>query len=101
MASRSLRSVFVWALIVSTLWIAAWIIASAVPVFNDLLGLISALFASWFTYGISGVFWLWLNKGMYGRGWRRRVLTGVNVGLVVGGGGIVSAVFSFGERDLF
>lgn len=32
-----------------------------IPFFNDLLGVISSLFASWFTYGISGVFWLHLH----------------------------------------
>lgn len=35
-----------WIGIVVTLWIIAWIIAESIPVFNDLLGLISALFAS-------------------------------------------------------
>ncbi|KAI9374872.1 transmembrane amino acid transporter protein-domain-containing protein [Aspergillus egyptiacus] len=68
------------------LWTVAWVIAEAIPVFNDLLGLITALFASWFTYGLSGVFWLFLNQGRYGESKRKMVLTGVNV-LVVGIGG--------------
>ena len=35
-----------WIGIVVVLWTIAWIIAESIPVFNDLLGLISALFAS-------------------------------------------------------
>ncbi|KKK21388.1 hypothetical protein AOCH_000715 [Aspergillus ochraceoroseus] len=50
-----------WVLIGFITWVVAWIIASAIPVFNNLLGLIASLFASWFTYGFSGIFWLYLN----------------------------------------
>ena len=35
-----------WIGIVLTCWLIAWIIAESIPVFNDLLSLISALFAS-------------------------------------------------------
>ncbi|KAL9127413.1 MAG: hypothetical protein Q9217_003709 [Psora testacea] len=45
MSKRSWSSFGLWAIIVLILWIVAWIIAEAIPVFNDLLGLISALFA--------------------------------------------------------
>ncbi|KAL8733317.1 MAG: hypothetical protein Q9166_002141 [cf. Caloplaca sp. 2 TL-2023] len=68
-----------WAMIVLLLWTLAWIIAEAIPVFNDLLGLISALFASWFTYGLSGVFWLFLNYGRYGESKKKMALTALNV----------------------
>lgn len=91
MAQRTWRSFLVWALIVSVLWLSAWLVASAVPVFNNLLSLISALFASWFTYGLSGVFWLWMNYGRYGGSGRQVWLTGVNVGCVGLGAVIVSA----------
>lgn len=42
-------------------WIISWIIAESIPNFSDLLGFISALFASWFSYGIPGVCWFYLN----------------------------------------
>ena len=90
MSKRTWSSFGVWALIVLMLWTVAWIIAEAIPVFNDLLGLISALFASWFTYGLSGVFWLFLNRGRYTESGRKMVLTGVNVGLFLMGAVIVS-----------
>ncbi|KAL6714821.1 hypothetical protein ACLMJK_007081 [Lecanora helva] len=78
MSKRTWSSFGLWALIVLVLWIIAWIIAEAIPVFNDLLGLISALFASWFTYGLSGVFWLFMNYGRYRESPRKMFLTGLN-----------------------
>ena len=47
----------IWVGLNASLWLLAWLIAEGVPVFNDLLGLTSALFASWFTFGLSGFFW--------------------------------------------
>lgn len=49
MHQRSLLSIGTWVVIGLVLWTIAWIIAEAIPVFNDLLSLITALFASWFT----------------------------------------------------
>lgn len=79
MSKKSWGSFGMWAMIVVILWTIAWIIAEAIPVFNDLLGLISALFASWFTYGLSGVFWLYMNRGLYFSSKRKMVLTAVNI----------------------
>ncbi|KAK5173159.1 uncharacterized protein LTR77_003281 [Saxophila tyrrhenica] len=79
MSQRTWLSLGSWVLITLILWIIAWIIAESIPVFNDLLGLISALFASWFTYGLSGVFWLFLNKGHYFDNWKKGCLTVINV----------------------
>ncbi|KAA6410693.1 MAG: amino acid transporter [Lasallia pustulata] len=82
MSKRSWSSFGAWALIVLVLWTIAWVIAEAIPTFNDLLGLISALFASWFTYGLSGVFWLYMNRGRYRESRRKVFLTGLNLMLV-------------------
>ena len=90
MGQRTWRSFGLWAGIVAILWVAAWIIAEAIPIFNDLLGLISALFASWFTYGLSGVFWLYLNWGRYTQSKRKMALTVLNVLIFSLGGVIVS-----------
>ena len=90
MGKRSWSSFGLWAIIVVILWVIAWIIAEAIPVFNDLLSLISALFASWFTYGLSGVFWLYMNHGQYRSSRRKMFLTGVNVGCFCLGAIIVS-----------
>ncbi|KAH6641841.1 transmembrane amino acid transporter protein-domain-containing protein [Chaetomium tenue] len=52
-----------WLGITSAIWIIAWIIAQSIPVFSNLLGLVCALFASWFSYGIPGSLWLWMYYG--------------------------------------
>ena len=88
MGKRTLLSVGSWAGITLILWVIAWIIAESIPDFNDLLALISSLFAAWFTYGISGIFWLFLNWGGYTRNWKKMSLTAVNIGLVLMGFGI-------------
>ena len=90
MSRRSWGSFGIWLIIVLVLWVIAWIIAEAIPVFNDLLGLISSLFASWFTYGLSGVFWLFMNKGRYRESCRKMFLTGLNITIFCIGSAIVS-----------
>ena len=85
MSKKTVKSYGAWALIALILWTLAWIIAEAIPVFNDLLALISSLFASWFTYGLSGVFWLYINYGHYRDNGKKMALTVLN-----------SIIFSFG-----
>lgn len=34
-------------------------LAIAVPIFSYLIGIAAALFASWYTYGLAGCFWLY------------------------------------------
>ncbi|PLB51048.1 amino acid transporter [Aspergillus steynii IBT 23096] len=86
MQKRNFLSLGTWVLIGLVLWTLAWIIAEAIPVFNNLLSLITALFASWFTYGMSGIFWLFLNWGRYTSSKRKIFLTVINV-IIVGIGG--------------
>ena len=92
MSQRTLLSVGSWVAIILTMWVIAWILAESIPVFNDLLGLISALFASWFTYGLSGIFWLFLNHGGYFKNWKKSCLTIVNSLIVLLG----AAIFGIG-----
>ncbi|GJQ09156.1 hypothetical protein GpartN1_g5254.t1 [Galdieria partita] len=47
-----------WILIVSVMWIVPWIGAELIPVFNDLIGIGGALFASQFTYGLPCLLWI-------------------------------------------
>jgi len=88
MSKRTFLAVGSWMAITLTLWVIAWIIAESIPNFNDLLALISSLFAAWFTYGISGIFWLFLNYGQYTKNWRKICLTVANIGLFAMGAGI-------------
>lgn len=100
MHRRDLVAIGSWVGIALLLWILAWIISSAIPVFSNLLSLIvcrtprlfgfmllilfkTALFGSWFTYGLSGIFWLYMNKGLYFSSSRKIALTILNV-IIVG-----------------
>lgn len=86
---KNRKSYGIWVFISTASWIGAWLIAEAVPVFNDLLGLTSALFASWFTFGLSGMFWMQMNlqRGEQwwqivprgGWSWRKTTLFLINV----------------------
>ncbi|CAG8242787.1 unnamed protein product [Penicillium nalgiovense] len=82
MHSRSFLARLLWAAICATLWILSWIIAEGIPVFNDVLGLASSLFASWFSFGLPGLFWLYLNRSCWFLTWRQKVLFGFNIFLV-------------------
>lgn len=85
MSKTTFLAVGSWAGITLALWTIAWIIAESIPNFNDLLALISSLFASWFTYGFSGICWLYLNWGGYTKNWKKMWLTAANVGLTLMG----------------
>lgn len=74
MHKKGIKSYGPWMLICAVLWLVAWLIAEGVPVFENLLGLTGALFASWFTFGLSGMFWLHLNFER--DGWTVRILDG-------------------------
>ncbi|KAJ5103275.1 hypothetical protein N7532_003804 [Penicillium argentinense] len=82
MNERSFRSYGTWVLITFIMWVIAWLIANAIPVFNDLLNMIAAAFCSWFSFGLEGLFWLKLNRGRYFENKRKMALTALNVFLV-------------------
>ncbi|KAJ3551374.1 hypothetical protein NM688_g4742 [Phlebia brevispora] len=44
----------------------AFILATAVPIFSDLIGITASVFASWYTYGLAGFFWLYDNYYLHG-----------------------------------
>jgi amino acid permease len=80
MHQKGWRSYRIWFLMVSVSWLGAWLIAEAIPVFGDLLSLTSALFASWFTFGMSGLFWMHMNRVTEWKQWKygKRILFFVN-----------------------
>ena len=81
MHQKGWKSYRIWLAMVTASWFGAWLIAESVPVFGDLLSLTSALFASWFTFGLSGMFWIHMNGSREWRQWtmRKRLLFVVNV----------------------
>jgi hypothetical protein len=85
MNERSLVSYGTWVVIVLISWTIAWIVANAIPVFNDLLTLLAAAFGSWFSFGLEGLFWMHLNWGELSsaRSARKVALAGLNVFLIL------------------
>ncbi|KAF2127197.1 N amino acid transport system protein [Dothidotthia symphoricarpi CBS 119687] len=61
--SNSWTSVGSWVGICAGIWCVSWVLAEAVPNFNLLLGLVGALFGSWFSYAIPPVLWMYQHKG--------------------------------------
>ncbi|OQD82470.1 hypothetical protein PENANT_c021G08565 [Penicillium antarcticum] len=82
MHSRSFLSIGSWVAICLGVWVISWVVAESIPVFNDLLSLISALFGSWFSFGLPAIFWLHMNKGQYFKNWRKISLTIINIGIL-------------------
>ena len=52
----------IWLVLLAGLTIIAWVIAEAIPFFNALLGMISSLFISGFTFYFPALFWFTLVK---------------------------------------
>ncbi|KAL9062643.1 MAG: hypothetical protein Q9157_008745 [Trypethelium eluteriae] len=95
-SKRTKTATFSWIGLTGAVWIVAWIIAESIPDFDNLLALISSLFASWFTYGLPGVMWLFLNYGQWFWDWKNITLFLINgmlfwVGVAICGLGLWSS----------
>jgi len=88
----------VWISLCAFATLIAWIIAEAVPFFNDLLGLISSLFISGFSFYFPALFWFaLLREGPWYRGWKNISLSILNgsifiIGLVILGCGAYASI---------
>ncbi|KAF2840856.1 amino acid transporter [Patellaria atrata CBS 101060] len=96
MGQNSVRSWGSWIVINAVLWVASWLIAEAIPSFYLLLGLISALFCGWFSFGLSGWFWLHLNRTRLTENWKKVALAVLNIsilalGLAISGLGLYAS----------
>ncbi|EEY19358.1 aromatic and neutral aliphatic amino acid permease [Verticillium alfalfae VaMs.102] len=69
---RTRLSTIWWLLITLSVWGLGMVIAESIPIFNNLLGLVSAAFASWFSFGLPGIFWLWMHYGNWFTNWKQR-----------------------------
>jgi len=73
---RHTRHIYTHTLLGWTVWIVfcsaavavAFIFAISVPIFSYLIGISASLFASWYTYGLAGFFWLYDTNRLEGRG---------------------------------
>ena len=63
MGKKNFVSTVSWIGIIGSLWFIAFVIAESIPDFSSRLGLIAALFVSWFTFGLQGFMWMHMNRG--------------------------------------
>ncbi|KAK4508203.1 hypothetical protein PRZ48_001941 [Zasmidium cellare] len=74
----------IWIVLIAIITIIGWVIAEAVPFFNALLGLISSLFISGFTFYFPALFWFQLIKeGKWNAHWRNITLSILNLGCLI------------------
>ena len=75
-----------WIALIAGITIIGWVIAEAIPFFNDLLGIISSLFISGFTFYFPALFWFMLLKeGKWNQGWKNITLSIVNAAVLLMG----------------
>ncbi|KAH3908963.1 hypothetical protein HBH56_166120 [Parastagonospora nodorum] len=91
------RTWAIWVGIGTTFWVLAFILANAIPIFDSILSISSALFVAWFTFGISGVMWLYLNWDVQFKGWKKTLLAILNwfiilITLFMNGAGLWAAI---------
>ncbi|KAK5711774.1 hypothetical protein LTR15_012369 [Elasticomyces elasticus] len=88
MEEKSARARWSWVGILAVVWVLAWIIACVIPIFRPLLGLIGAMFGTWFALGFPSMLWLGMNwtgsvNKSYGQTWKKVMLTWLNVIIVL------------------
>ena len=101
------RGWLVWISLIAGLTVVAWLIAEAIPFFNGLLGIISSLFSSGFTFYFPALFWFYLiREGSWYRGWRNISFSVLNalmlvIGLFVLVGGTYANILSIMDEYAF
>ena len=111
MTDRSTKSMAVWGGSATIFWILSFLLANAIPIFESILNISAATLIAWFTFGISSIFWFFLNKGRLLSTPTKISLTVANVLIIVmscfmTSAGLWSAVtdlmdtFNNGESDI-
>ncbi|KAK4233915.1 transmembrane amino acid transporter protein-domain-containing protein [Achaetomium macrosporum] len=92
-----------WIALDAALTLVAWVIASAIPFFSDLLAICSSLFVSGFTFYFPAIMWfMFIKEGRWFEG-RNLVLSAANaisfaVGVIVLGVGTYASVWDIKHR---
>lgn len=74
----------VWLGVGTLFWVCAFVLANAIPVFGSILAISSALFVTWFTFGMANAQWIFLNWGGQFSTWRKAGLAVLNWFLILG-----------------
>jgi amino acid permease len=62
MRERSARAYGSWVAIVGGSWLFAWVLAELIPSFKHMLAFVSALFSTWFSYGVPAWMWFYMHR---------------------------------------
>jgi amino acid permease len=74
----------VWIFSVTLFWVVVWILSNAIPVFNSLLNISSSLLLSWFTWGVTVLFWFHLNwNGKWRSSWKKLSVAIFNIFIMI------------------
>jgi len=86
--SHTVKGWSVWIALIVIMNAAAFVLAVGVPIFNYLIGIAASLFASWYTYGLAGAFWIydtWVDKGRAQALRERWPMTGLSLATLAAG----------------
>lgn len=76
---HDVKSWIIWIVLIAVITVIGWVIAEAIPFFNALLGIISSLFISGFSFYFPALFWFGLIKeGKWNAHWRNISLSILN-----------------------
>ncbi|KAJ8117655.1 hypothetical protein OPT61_g1200 [Boeremia exigua] len=64
----------VWLGLGTLFWVVAFVLANAIPAFGSILSISSALFVTWFTFGMANAQWIFLNWGQQFINWKKTSL---------------------------
>ncbi|KAL6706527.1 hypothetical protein ACN47E_005283 [Coniothyrium glycines] len=81
----NIHNTFTWTLwigIGSIFWIVTFVVSNAIPIFSSILNISAAIFVSWFTFGLTSIFWLHLNWKVQFSSPRKTALAAVNYGIL-------------------
>lgn len=72
-----------WVLIGTLFWIVTFVVSNAIPIFSSVLNISAAIFISWFTFGLTSVFWLHLNWKVQWSTPRKKALAVLNYSILL------------------
>lgn len=81
----NVHNTFTWSMWIglgSLFWIVTFIVSNAIPIFSSILNISAAIFVSWFTFGLTSIFWLHLNWKVQFSSPRKIALAAINYAIL-------------------
>jgi amino acid transporter len=81
--SNSIRSWAAWMICTTIFWIISFILANAIPIFDSIVSIQSATTYAWFSFGMSGVFYIVSRKDIHFKGGKNIAFFALNVSIIL------------------